>query len=156
MRYKIPDGTELARTLEMLLGKEIHIQDQPEWPTDPAELAVIYRDPEDEPVAISCCDRAFAAYAGCALTMLPPARAESVLGGEELNEMMQGNLYEVMNVISRYMMSDKTPHLRLAEVASTAALEDQCASVINGALGKHGYKVDVDGYGSGWLGVAVT
>ena len=67
--------------------------------------------------------------------------------------MMVGNLTEIMNICSRLLMTDTSPHLRLARLYPAKSLEAPVNAVLSGAKGRVDFEVNVPKYGPGTLGV---
>lgn len=111
------------------------------------DFSGVYVNDDDEPVAVLTCDYAFAAFSSAALSMIPPAGAQDAAQKKQLSEIMAGNLYEVMNICSRWFMDDSSPHLRLKEVL-TGVIPDELQSALDGD-GKLFMDVTVPRYGTG-------
>ena len=76
----------------------------------------VYVSDDGTPVALCGCDMAFAANSGAALSMLPPNVAKEAAKDKELTPVMLANLHEVMNICTRLMLRDDSPHLKLREL----------------------------------------
>ncbi len=156
MDYILPTEHEANAVLGMLYGDSLDVKPGDELPEQDAKYVGLFVDPENKPVAACICDTDFAAYAGSALTMLPPGGAEDAAETGELSQMMEENLYEVMNICSRMFMSDSTPHLKLELVHKYEDLPEDAKEVLLGAEGKRGLEIEVPRYGKGRLFMVTT
>jgi len=120
--YATPAVEQLNSMLEMIVGDYASAS-----PVDGAAIETthraIYYDRSDGTVASCSCDIGAAAGLGCALSMIPPAGCEDMVGSEELTGMAEANLGEVMNIFSNLFMNDRSAHLRLAGVGTDVAGE---------------------------------
>ncbi|HJO36044.1 MAG: hypothetical protein SV108_03140 [Pseudomonadota bacterium] len=152
-RQVLPTTEALHAMLEMLLGEEIAVA-----PAEPVSLRAprgthlaVYVDDDDAAVALALADPALSAYAGAALTRVPPATAGESLESGELPENLLENLRETMNVLSRLLMNDDTPHLRLAQVAPSQATLPAQAALLPRLVQRADFQISIDDYGGGTL-----
>jgi hypothetical protein len=117
-----------------------------------AYIAVFVAD-DGKPVALCACDMALAAYASAALSMLPAGVAKDAVKSKELTDVMQANLREIMNIASRLLLTDASPHLKLAQVYTAKALPADAAAIVGGAKGRIDFEVGIAKYGNGILSV---
>jgi hypothetical protein len=70
---------------------------------------------------------------------------------------MRDNLYEVMNICTRLLINESTPHLRLAALCKIDdnVSRDAQRSIKEGSSGS-GYTVEIPQYGAGGLSFLVT
>lgn len=156
-KYILPTDHEANAVLAMLYGDNLDIKTSNEdTVTEGGSWVGLFIDADNQPVAGCVCDVPFAAYAGSALTMLPPGGAEDAVETGEISEMMKDNLNEVMNICSRMFMSDNTPHLKLDLVYKYEDLSDEAKEALLGAEAKRALDVDIPRYGKGKLVMLTT
>ena len=151
--YPVPDVAKVRSLLGMLFdGMEV----KPGAKVDPAargaQVAVFISD-DGEPVAACACDVGFAAAAGSALSMLPPPVAKDAARSGELTDVMQGNLNEIMNICSRLVMSDTSPHLRLERVYPGATLPAGAVALLAAPAARADFEIGLSKYGPGLVSV---
>lgn len=151
--YPVPDVPKFRTLLGMLFdGMEV----KPGVRVDPAgrgaQVAVFISD-DGEPVAACACDAGFAAAAGSALSMLPPPVAKDAARTGELTEVMQGNLNEIMNICSRLVMTDTSPHLRLERVYPGASVPASAKALLMAPAARADFEVGLPKYGPGFVSV---
>lgn len=156
-KYNLPNEHEANAVLAMLYGDslDVKVSDDVSVNGDGSWVG-LFIDKEDKPVAGCVCDVPFAAYAGSALTMLPPGGAEDAVENGEISETMKDNLNEVMNICSRMFMSDSTPHLRLDILYKYEDLSDEAKEILAGAEGRRALDIDIPRYGKGKLFMLAT
>lgn len=155
-RFPLPVQEDLRDLLTDLLGREASVV-RTEEPVDAPRAVADYVTDDGAVAAVVGCDLAFACRAGAAITLVPPPAAEEALAEGTLTPTLVENLREILNVMARLLNSAQTPHVRLREVyppgseppADAARLWAQPAD-------RRGFDVEIQGYGSGRLGVAVA
>ena len=150
--YPIPDGLKV-RSILGLLFEGIQVKSGgvlDSSPTSGSHLGVYIAD-NGQPVALCACDSELSAYWSAALSMLSVADARAAARDRKLNEVMVGNLREIMNICTRLVTSDNSPHLRLDDVYPAAQLPAPAAALIAAAKGRGDFHVAVPKYGTGQL-----
>lgn len=113
----------------------------------------VYVSDDGTPVALCGCDLPFAASSGAALSLLPPNAAKEAVKDKELTPVMVANLNEVMNICTRLILRDGSPHVRLREVCAAGALPEPAAHILAGPKARVDFEVGLDKYGSGVISV---
>lgn len=153
--FKTPTHAGTTEMLGMIFGEDIEVFDG--TPVDPTSSYVAtFVDDEGKLVAVGACDTEFGAFAGSALSLIPKAGAMDAVKEGVLSQPMRDNLYEVMNICTRLLMDEKTPHLKLDRLlAPGEGTEEDLARV--GASGNAAHmKVDVPRYGMGHVSFYVV
>jgi hypothetical protein len=157
--HPTPRDVEVRQMLAMLFGNDLTISEAEELPVsvESKNAAALYVADDGTPVTACVCEINFAAFAGSALTKIPPGGAEDAASSGELTENMMGNLNEVMNICSRLFMSGSSPHLRLDKMyASIAELPENAKTMLDTVSGRLDLKVSIPGYGEGYLAFLAT
>lgn len=151
--YNLPNDRETLGVLSMLYGDDIKVaMDDDSLAIENSKLYGLYVDSEGKPVGACLCDTQFAAYAGAALSMLPPGGAEDAADSGEISATMKENVYEVMNICSRLLMGDDTPHLKLENMYNDVTeLSEDAVEMIKAAEGSSHFDIDIPNYGKGRL-----
>ena len=113
----------------------------------------VYVSDDGKPAAFCACDIAFAANSGAALSMLPPNAAKDAVKTKELTDVMIANLREVMNICTRLLLKESSPHVRLLLVSEVAGLPPPAAAIISAPNGREDFEIGLGKYGSGLLAV---
>jgi hypothetical protein len=103
------------------------------------------------PIALCGADLALSATFGAALSMLAPIAVKDAIKARELSGAMVDNLREVMNIATRLMMSDSSPHLRLEQIYSVASLPAPLTVWLHDTRAHAEFSVQVPRYGGGTL-----
>ncbi len=153
-KYNIPADRETLGVLSMLYGDGLVVKKAEENPTiDDDALVGLFVDQEGKTVAACTCDVPFAAFGGAALSMMPKGGAEDAAESGEISPVMQENVYEVMNICSRLLMNDSTPHLKLTDMyEGIDKVPDDSVEVIKNAPGVK-FEVEIPNYGKGHLSI---
>jgi hypothetical protein len=152
--YVLPDAVHLRHHLEMLFGDGLEVHPAATLGAD-APYCGAYRNNAEEPVAVCLCDKAFAAYAGAALSMLMPNDARKAAEHGTLTDVMRANLYEVMNILSSLFMNEHTQHLRMREMSTPATMDAAVKAIATAPSSHADFKVEIPRYGSGRLVLAL-
>lgn len=153
MHCVIPKQNAVREMLAMLFGADLKVGEAEVADYD-GSYAGMYVNPDGATVAACLADLASAAYMSAALSMVHPEVAKEATAAGSLSEMMVGNLYEVMNILTRLVMDDSTPHLKLEKVVSVAG-DDGFAALLEAST-RIDFSVSVPKYGDGVLSFLVT
>jgi hypothetical protein len=152
--YPLPD-TALVKELLGMLFDALSVKLGPKLDVSPKAACYfgVYASDDGTPVALCGCDMAFAANSGAALSMLPPHAAKEAVKNKELTPVMLANLHEVMNICTRLMLRDNSPHLKLCELCALNALPPPASAIIAAPKGRIDFEIGIGKYGSGVLSV---
>ena len=153
MRFLLPDDKAVLGILSALFGDDTKVSTAPmkDLPTD---WVAIYVGDDDKPVAACVCNKEFVAWSAAGLTMLPAAAAKEAATKGSFTEVMVGSHQEIMNICSRFLMSDSTPHLRLGRICPRKDAPE-LAEVAKAGTRKD-FQVAIPRYGSGQMACLVT
>ena len=156
MNFTTPTKAELKDMLGMLFVK-LDVKDTDPVPLDAEDLLFgLYLDDEDNPVTLVVCDMPFAAYTGSSMTMLPPPVAAEVIKSGKMEDMMVGNLKEVMNIVSRLFMLRGARHLRFTTLhPQSEGLPDEVSNMVANLEKQTFFDVEIPRYGVGKVGFLV-
>jgi hypothetical protein len=115
-----------------------------------ASFVALYISDDGGVRALCACDLSFAANAGAELSMLSLAAANDAIEAKELTSAMSDNLREVMNICTRLILKDGSPHLRLQQVIPTREMSAE-AVAIAGSKTRVDFEVGLGRYGTGIL-----
>ncbi len=157
-KYHVPGPREALGVLSMLYGDGLVVEKAEDAPVlEKQKLIGTFVDPDGVAVAACTCDLEFAAYGGAALSLLPKGGAEDAAENDDLSESMKENVYEVMNICSRLLMSDKTPHLKLAEMyVGVDTIPEETVSTLKEASEARQFDVEIPNYGKGKFSIIST
>jgi hypothetical protein len=150
--YPIPSAAQVKDLLGMLFdGLAVKPASKLDLSAASTSYVGVYVSDGGEPVALCSCNLDFAAGAGAALSMLPPNAAKDAVKAKSLPAPMQENLRELMNICTRLVLKDGTPHLRLQEVYPAKSLPAPAAAIAGAATGRADFEVALGKYGAGVL-----
>lgn len=156
-KFLLPNATETMSIFGMLYGDNVSIENSDKQVAlDNSKLTGLFVDSDGAPVAACMCDLSFAAYAGAAMTMLPAGAAQDAVEEDDISQTMKENIYEVMNICSRLMMSDDTPHLKLEKMYDQSELSPAALAMIAEAKEHKEFDVKFNNYGSGQISFVTT
>lgn len=152
--YPLPDLAQVKGLLGMLFDG-LSVKPGPKLDVAPKANSyfAVYVSDDGNPAALCGCDLAFAANSGAALSMLPPNAAKDAINDKELTPVMLANLHEVMNICTRLMLRDGSPHLKLRELCALSALPPPAAAIIVAPRGRVDFEIGIVKYGVGVLSV---
>ncbi|MGF1546070.1 MAG: hypothetical protein ACFCUG_01940 [Thiotrichales bacterium] len=151
--YLVPTEAEISSMLGMLYGDGLRVDRSEKAIENPAKsIFASYIDESGRTVAAAQCDLEFAAYSAAALSMIPVDVAKEAVRDKELTSMMRDNLNELMNICSRFLMSDETPHLRFDKVyASLSDSPNSLRYLLDNAQAIRHFDAMIPKYGKGKL-----
>lgn len=150
----MPDAAKVRGMLGILFDG-LEVKPGKKFDLTPASgaWAGLYIGKDNAPLAICVVDAALAGSAGAALSMLPPGVAKDAVKTKELTDVMVQNLREIMNICSRLVMTDTSPHVRLEEVHPAKSFSAGVNAVVGGQKGRVDFELNVPKYGPGTLSV---
>jgi hypothetical protein len=153
----MPDAAKVRHMLGLLFDG-LDVKPGKRFDLAPASGAWVglYVGADGAPLALCAVDAALAGYAGAALSMLPPAAAKDAVKAKDLSDVMVANLREVMNICSRLVMNDTSPHVRLEEIHPSARFPAGVNAVLGGQKGRVDFELNVPKYGPGTLAVVAV
>ncbi|MEL7312322.1 MAG: hypothetical protein AAFN07_12470 [Pseudomonadota bacterium] len=153
--FVLPEQGAVADLLGIVLGDGLGVNAGDAESFD-GQYVATYIDDNDKLVAIGGGDPAFVAYAGAALSMIPAGTAQDMIDNNDITEAISDNFYEVMNICSRLLMTEKDDqHLRLDKTLSPGEAAEYVSQLsANGT--PVGFELNVPNYGAGRLSFLVT
>lgn len=157
---KIPDHKPIKDLFESLLGRDVTIATQSEKVVPTARRACCvgtYMDAAGDTKALVAADLELSARAGAALGLVPPTGADGAIENKELPAALYDNFFEVLNIFASLFFDDETgANLKLKTVYQPGMiLPKEAAMQIRGLGKREDFTLDVDGYGSGALGIVI-
>lgn len=150
--YPLPDAAKVKQMLGLLFdGLEVKPGKKFDITPPSGSWVGLYVADDGKPVALCAADVLLSANSASALSMLPPGVAKDAAKSKELTDVMVGNLREIMNICTRLLMSDTSPHLKLEALYPATALPAGATAVIGGAKGRIDFELTVPKYGPGTL-----
>jgi hypothetical protein len=150
--YPLPDAPKIVHLLGMLFDgldvKSGGVFDQSA--AGGAWFGVFVKD-GGEPVALCGADANLAASFGAALSMLPTALAKESAKSRDLSDVMRENLREVMNICTRLVLNETTPHLKLDQIYPTPSLPGAAHALLAAPQARREFQIQVPKYGGGVL-----
>jgi hypothetical protein len=153
----MPDAPKVRAMLGMLFDG-LDIKPGKKFDIVPASGSWVGAYVGDDGAVLAACavDVALAANTGAALSMMPPGVAKDAIKAKDLSEVMVANVHEVMNICTRLMMTEGSPHLRLSKLYPAKTLPADVAQMLAGAKGRIDFELSVPKYGVGTLSFIST
>lgn len=148
MRYVKPTSQNVSELMGMLYGLELETSESS--PIDAPAYTATFVNPEGELVAACLCDSEMVIYSGAALSMMPPGGAQDMVSEKEFTKSVLDNFHEVMNICTRLMMSNDSPHLKLDKVLPSAEVASDLGSLKEAAT-QAAFEIAIPRYGSGHI-----
>lgn len=156
--FSLPKINDIAQTMTLFLSQNTDIDETEQLMTTADDQLYVfeYLDDTDQPVAASVCELRFIANAGAAMTMVPAGIAEEAIQTNEVTTTMSDNAYELMNMVSRYLIDSTSPHLRIGKMYKKTELPVTVKTVLEQAAKQRTFSVTVPNYGQGSFQISVT
>lgn len=148
----LPAPKDVRDLLERLLGRDVEVAVAGPLAAETGEQATlaVYVDQALRARAVCVADLAFSAYAGAAVGLVPPARAERAIARRALGPMLAENLREVLNVVAALLDLEGTSPLRLHAAYPLGAAAPTDVVAYAGTLGRRlDLETTITSYGVG-------
>ena len=153
LTYPMPTSEKVTAMLENLFdglvikpGKSFEL-------IEARAMVGVYCADNGTPVAACATDFALSAVAGSALSMLPPPVCKDAITTGTLNDTMKENLKEIMNICSRLLMDDFSPHLKLLSMHPARGVPKAAAQMLMEVRNRAHFNLTIPRYGSGFMSV---
>jgi len=83
--------------------------------------------------------------------MLPVAAAKDAAKARDLTTVMIENMREIMNISTRLVMDNTSPHLKLEQLYPIKSLPAPAAALLAAPAGRREFQVQLPKYGGGVL-----
>lgn len=155
--YPLPDVAKVIEILGLLFdGLEVKLGGAfDRTPAGGAWFGVFIAD-SGEPVALCGADVNLAANFGAAFSMLPVNAAKEAAKTRELTGVMSENVREIMNICTRLVMDNTSPHLRLEQLYPVKSLPAPAAALLAAATRRREFQLQLPKYGGGVLTLLVA
>ena len=147
--YILPDAKSVQKILAVMYGDELAVDQDDSAALADRHVATYVGDDKDI-VALCACEDRFVAYAGAALTMVPANVADEMVQQKDLSDIILENFHEVMNICSRLLINDTSPHLRLDKTLAPGESEAAMSAVTEQSRVMN-FKVAIPEYGDGHI-----
>jgi len=152
--YPLPEAAHVKDLLGMLFdGLTVKPGSKLDLSPKARSYLGLYAADDGHLAAFCGCDMAFAATTSAALSMMPPAAAKDAAKEPELTAVMLANLHEVLNICTRLILRDDSPHLKLQQICHIGALPAAAAALLGTASRRIDFEVGIAKYGNGSLAV---
>jgi hypothetical protein len=150
--YPLPDVAKVIEILGLLFdGLEVKLGGAfDQTPAGGAWFGVFIAD-SGEPVALCGADAILAANFGAAFSMLPVNAAKEAAKARELTPVMSDNVREIMNICTRLVMDNTSPHLKLEQIYPVKSLPAAAAALLAAATRRREFQLQMPKYGGGVL-----
>jgi hypothetical protein len=148
--FPLPDGPKITQMLGLLFdGLDVKLGGTfDQTPAGGAWFGVFVAD-SGEPVAMCGADANLAATFGAAFSMLPVGVAKDAAKTRELTPVMIDNMREIMNICTRLVMDNSSPHLKLDQIYPCKSLPAPAAALLGAPQGRREFQVQMPKYGGG-------
>lgn len=152
----LPHPKDVREMFEGLLGRDVDVAPgEPVVPTDVVLAGVgLYVEDNLTLAAAVAADLSLAAYAGAALGLLPPGRAQDAVAERDVSGGIWENFAELLNIGASLLNFEGAPHLRLYASLEPRMLPPADAGELLRGFGRRlDLTVKIAGYGSGALSI---
>ena len=153
LTYPMPSSEKVLNMLENLFDGLVVKPGKAFELVEARAMVGIYCADNGQPVAACATDFALSAATGAALSMLPPAVCKEAITSGALNAVMKENLKEIMNICSRLLMDDFSPHLKLLSMHPARGVPKAGAAMLMDVRNRAHFNLTIPRYGSGFMSV---
>ncbi len=157
--YPLPEVDKIGMHISSIVGKKVDTGS-----TDPVDgkaakngVIGVYESEDGVVGGVCVCSTAFAAFAGAALAMIPPAVAQTAATSGQIPANIQENVGEVLNILSSLFNKEGSPRLSLKKVINAGDdIPEGVSILITEPAGREDITIDIPGYGAGTMTLLVA
>jgi hypothetical protein len=152
----LPNRHSVRSTIEDLIGRDIDLSDGVPPENRSTNVIAVYVTDKLVTSAVAVVDLECAARFGGALGMVPRLVVDEAITARELPPPLEGNCYEVLNVLAAVFNLPNAPHVRLYEMYAPNAVIPPDVAALGATLGNRmDVNLKIAGYGTGLLSIVV-
>ena len=153
LKIQLPGVTDVEPFLTDLLGRKVLVRPGGKLAAGPKDrfACAVYRTEASVIAGVAALDVPLAVAFGAALAALPPAIATQAATSGKFTEALWENLYEVLNVTSRWFQPQSGTMVAIDRVWQSAEVPADVRAALTSASRRFEAKVEVQGYGGGML-----
>lgn len=155
----LPNPKDVRDLYNDLLGRDVEVKAVNFWAPKPIDWpsAAEFVDDMGRLQAIVALDLSLAVFTGAAIGLVPAAGAKDMIDEHYPSEMVLGNLYEVLNVLTSIFNTAENPHVKITTMHKPgASLPTELATALARPAGRLDLEVEIAGYGSGRLALVAA
>ena len=150
--FPLPDASKIVQMLGLLFdGLDVKPGGTFDQSPGGGSWFGVFISDSGEPVALCGADANLAATLGAAFSMLPVAIAKDAAKARDLTTVMIENMREIMNISTRLVMDNTSPHLKLDQLYPGKSLPAPAAALLAAPAARREFQVQVPKYGGGVL-----
>jgi hypothetical protein len=148
---QLPNATQVGAQLTRLLRRKVEaVAGSP--PKGTLQFAGAYRGSDGALLGVCLADIGFAGRAAAAFALIPAEAAEEAVRSRTLDDNLRETFGEVLNVASRLFLARDGARVTLREMHLPP---QSCApELLQGEA--TALRIDIDGYGQGWLALRLA
>ncbi len=158
MPVHLPQPKQIRDLLADLLGRDVTLVPATPFAPGPdtAASVAVYVDDSLRISALIACDLPLSSYMGAAIGLVPPGGAQAAVDDGRLTDVLEENLYEVLNIAASMFNVEGADHLRLHALHPAGPPLDPQLRISTLTLGRReDLRVDIAGYGAGALSIVL-
>jgi hypothetical protein len=150
----LPSRHSVRNTIEDLIGRDIELSDGVPPENKSTNVVAVYVTDKLATSAVCVVDLECAARFGGALGMVPRGVVDEAIAARELTPTLEGNCYEVLNVMASVFNLPNAPHVRLYEMYAPNSVIPGDVAQLGATLGNRmDVTLKIAGYGNGLMSI---
>jgi len=153
LKVQLPTGPDIEPFLGDLLGRRVLVRPGGKLPQGPKDAFVgaAYRNEAGALAGVAALDLPLAVAFGASLAALPPGGVASIVTTGRFTDAVWENLYEVLNVTSRWFQPQQGTMVAIDKLWKGAELPAEVKALLAAPTRRFEAKVEVQGYGGGMM-----
>jgi hypothetical protein len=145
----------VCKVLTGILGRAVTSKKAPPGPLTALRprIVAVYGGDDDSVVSVWVCDLPFAAYAGAAVSLMPPQVAKECIAEKECGEDLLENLNEILNICRQCFPRAETHIAPPRLYAVPEEVPGPVAATVSSPKQRLDLEIAITGYGNGRLSI---
>lgn len=153
LKIQLPAERDIEPFLGDLLGRKVTVRPGGKLAQGPKDrfVGAAYRAESGTLAGVAAVDLPLAVALGASIAALPPGVATPIVTTGRFTEAVWDNLYEVLNVTSRWFQPQQGTMVAIDRIWQGTELPTEIRGALTAAPKKFEAKVEVQGYGGGMM-----
>lgn len=157
-KVHLPNKNDIQKIFNQLTTSSVEVADTNQWKHSNLtnNYIAIYNDDNHQLSAIGIIDLQLGAAIAASLTKIPSSRIKEVISEGKLDEILEGNLGEVLNICASLLNKDDYRHVVFRGLEQASSAKSKIEPLLNESIERIDVQLNIPNYSKGNLTFIVS